>query len=600
MLENCPALSVGDSGLKTAGICLAVDHGPRHDPEGSGRLAHALEHLLMAYPLVGADSLCEHIERLGGRTNAETGLEHMLFHAQVLAEDLEEVLDLLLRAVTEPRHAPRIFASERSVVLQELAAAADPADVVQDAFLAVLFANHPLGRPVGGTTDEVEALDLPAVSEGHLKRFLPRRSVPAVVAPCTPANLPHGAATAPRRSGGRRGDTVPLKDLSRTPHRWADEFTWVSVGGSPSSLLHRTLRGERGLAYSFQAWDRGYAEAGAWRVLVGADTGHGDAIFGVVTTTLSDLAESGPVRGRSGRGPAPGMQPDRVRHRQPTGPRPELACRAGVLRKHADLAYVADGRLEPVRREPQYLVTYCDPALAADGSWWSALPHIASAGHPAARTVGARVPAGVELPPPWHRHTPYVRYVRGTGAAACGRGVLHGRRDPGGRRTRHRCRPLARAGPGGCGHGPGGYGHQRVPSRRRRPTARHTWPPRLRGPDEGLAVGHATLLCQERDEVTGRDFVELFDVLVEAGDAVRGEAVGMPAAASAQHAHDVGPPLIGHVVHTAGSTPTDREEHVVASPTARGWGVDHVFWCRSLAGQSAGGPGKGEQEGVPR
>ncbi|MCP9206543.1 M16 family metallopeptidase [Streptomyces sp. NEAU-Y11] len=319
MLDHTSISSVVDPGLRTAGICLAVDYGARHDPVEHGGLAHVLEHLLMANPLRGAESLCERVERLGGRANAETGLEQMLFHAQVLAEDTEDVLDLLLRAVTRPEHDAGVLEAEKTVVLQELAAmAADPVDVVQDAFLADLFPGHPLGRPVGGTAAQVGALDLTAVTEGHRERLLPSRAALVVVAPFTPQNLPAaaeaatGAAAPPLPRPAVALDTAPRHSAPR----WADDFTWVAVGarsavtgaterhrfqilaelfgGSPSSPLYRLLRGEKGLAYSFQAWDRNYTESGAWRVLVGADTGKGEAVIEAVTRALEEMATHGP------------------------------------------------------------------------------------------------------------------------------------------------------------------------------------------------------------------------------------------------------------------------------------------------------------------
>ncbi|WP_159002124.1 M16 family metallopeptidase [Streptomyces sp. NRRL B-3229] len=320
LLEQLSTHLVVDDRLRTAGICLAVDYGARNDPDGRGGLAHCLEHLLMAYPVNAGGSLSEHVERLGGNANAETGLEHMLFHAQVLAEDTEKVLALLQDAIWRPQHDADLVDSELEVVLQELAAAAaDPLDVVQDAFLADLFPGHPLGRPVGGSVDEVRSLGIADIAAGHQEYFLPSRGALVVVAPEAPAGLPAGATVGgPQSIAPRR--TVP-QPLGRVAHRspaWPDTFTWVSVGGrsaaagapgshsyqvlaelfggSPSSPLYRTLRGERGLAYSFQAWHRGYTEAGAWRILVGTDAGKGEEVVDVVTEALGTMARGGPAR----------------------------------------------------------------------------------------------------------------------------------------------------------------------------------------------------------------------------------------------------------------------------------------------------------------
>ncbi|MGW5695316.1 hypothetical protein ACWEWX_31575 [Streptomyces asiaticus] len=90
----------------------------------------------------------------------------------------------------------------------------------------------------------------------------------------------------------------------------------------------------------------------------------------------------------------------------------------------------------------------------------------------------------------------------------------------------------------------------------------------------GRPVGHATVLASLHDDATGRDFVELFDVLVDDVEgASRLRAVLV--AAAARHAQGLGRPLLGHVVHGGGD---DVGAPVVAMLSNRGWDVDHVYW----------------------
>ncbi|TVZ84919.1 pitrilysin family protein [Streptomyces sp. BK340] len=305
-----------DEQLRTTSICVAIAYGARHDPAGRGGLAHMLDHLLMAAPVGDTGPLVQHIESLGGSANAETGLEHMLFYAQVAAEDADEVADLLLRSLLSPVLDAATLEAERSAVLQELAAAeADPADVVQDAFLGAIFADHPLGRPVGGTVPEITSLDLDAVVRGHRERFLTAPMALAVVGPRLPralAGLPTG-----RRAESAPPAPVPLGAVRASQPAWPNSSGWVAVGGrshgladanrhryavlanllggSAYSVLYQELRVAAGLAYSFQAWDRGYTEAGAWRVLIGVERGNGPKAVDIVTHELSRLAHQGPT-----------------------------------------------------------------------------------------------------------------------------------------------------------------------------------------------------------------------------------------------------------------------------------------------------------------
>src|SRR6185437_11643708 len=62
------------------------------------------------------------------------------------------------------------------------------------------------------------------------------------------------------------------------------------LGSSSASLLYRRLRNEKGLAYSFHAWERGYTEAGAWRLLVGIDRGNGPEADKVIRELIQRIA----------------------------------------------------------------------------------------------------------------------------------------------------------------------------------------------------------------------------------------------------------------------------------------------------------------------
>ena len=185
-----PVIPAVDERLKTTSLSLSVGYGARHDPVEFGGIAHLLEHLLMSTPVAGLPSFSEHVERLGGYANAQTAPELMQFYAQVHADDADEIAELLHTAVLTPSFDAKLLDAERTVVLQELATgAADPADAVQDAILAELFAGHPLGRPVGGVPAELEAMTVDDVRREHTNTFLRSPMVLVVVGPRIPKPL---------------------------------------------------------------------------------------------------------------------------------------------------------------------------------------------------------------------------------------------------------------------------------------------------------------------------------------------------------------------------------------------------------------------------
>ncbi|WP_393086576.1 M16 family metallopeptidase [Streptomyces sp. LN704] len=320
---SVPLLAVVDERLKTTSICFALAHGSRDDPEGRGGIAHLLEHLVMSCPLGGdgpAVSFSEYVERRGGQANALTGLEVMLYYAQMHADDAEDVAAALLRAVFEPVLDHHTLDLERAVVLQELAAAAaDPSDVVQDAVLAGLFPGHPLGRPVGGEPGQLAAVTAQELTAVHRDRFVRAPGALVVVGPRVPRVLAEAAVF----EAGQPVDPLPRVPLATTgagdplPDPGEANFTWLCfgarspradvagraaygvlahlLGSSPSSLLYRTLRSEHGLSYSFHAWDRGYREAGAWRLLIGTEASAAGRVRSLVDELLTGVAGQGPA-----------------------------------------------------------------------------------------------------------------------------------------------------------------------------------------------------------------------------------------------------------------------------------------------------------------
>ncbi|MFI6447994.1 M16 family metallopeptidase [Kitasatospora sp. NPDC050543] len=319
--SGIPCLFDTEHSRRTTGLCLAIGYGGRHDPAGLEGSAHLLEHLLMSVPLSGGRSLSERIEALGGQCNASTGPESLLFFAEVLNEDAPAVARWMADAVLRPELSTELLASERRVVLQELAAAAaDPSDTVQDLFMAELFAGHPLARPCGGTVDSVGEATVAGLRDIHAHATTTRPLAFAASGGADPAALrqsvassalaavdtPAPPATPPQTS------RPPMTGTHHTPDRWPDRFCWFVagargpavdderryaytvlahlLGASPVSVLYRRLRGEHALAYAFRSWSRSYSDAGAWRMMAGSEPDNAPRIVDVLREELARVA----------------------------------------------------------------------------------------------------------------------------------------------------------------------------------------------------------------------------------------------------------------------------------------------------------------------
>lgn len=261
----------------------------------------------------------------------------------------------------------------------------------------------------------------------------------------------------------------------------------------------------------------------------------------------------------------------------PTTVSPAYLARAHEQRMRAEIAhhvYVAGAQTDPVTREQGCLVEYAAPELLATPTALAELERQLATAHPEASALLLRAPGDTQLPAPWR---PSLSYVRFTGSVPQAPSLSDG---------------LAVA-PAGPEHDAlvlgwlaraiaDGYGSGNIPAAELVDAAATDV---LDAPDrvsflltrDGRPVGHASVLTEAQDEVTGTEFIDLFDLLVEESDVVRPGTAALVAACAA-FAAERGRPLFGNVVHD-GAGP-DSGARVVASLLERGWCLDHRFWRR--------------------
>lgn len=294
-----------------------VPRGSRHESAAGQGATHFLEHLLFkGTQRRSARQIAETFDEIGGESNAATAKEHTHYYARVLGQDLPQALECVLDMVTGARLEAADFELERGVILDELAMALDdPSERVHDAFAAELFGDHPLGRPVGGTSETVSAIDLPSIHEHYQLGYTPDQLVIAaagdlrheevceLVSTCLrrldspwPAwreplleARPARAVPAPpdegdealgaRMAGGgvQRGVkklkiSAPFEQThlilggfglpNGHPQRAVATVLETILGGGMSSRLFQEIREERGLAYNTYTFTVSYQRSG--------------------------------------------------------------------------------------------------------------------------------------------------------------------------------------------------------------------------------------------------------------------------------------------------------------------------------------------------
>lgn len=110
--------------------------------------------------------------------------------AQVLTENRDEALDLLRRAITEPRFDQAAMDRVRAQVIAGIESdALDPDSIASDRFYAAAFPGHPYGSSLSGTIDSVTALTRDDLVAAHRNAFVRDRIHVAAVGDITAAEL---------------------------------------------------------------------------------------------------------------------------------------------------------------------------------------------------------------------------------------------------------------------------------------------------------------------------------------------------------------------------------------------------------------------------
>ena len=177
--NGLPLYRIGVEGTRAVTLLVAFDAGARTErPEENG-MAHFLEHLVFKggkkYPTYR--DVNEAAERIGAVLNAYTSHDLVAFHITARAARAMEAADLLSDFVGRAQIDAGELDRERGVVVQEIARSDDqPATVAEHLIDEAAFGDHPLGRPVLGTTEHIRDLfTRESVVSFRTRRWAPTR-----------------------------------------------------------------------------------------------------------------------------------------------------------------------------------------------------------------------------------------------------------------------------------------------------------------------------------------------------------------------------------------------------------------------------------------
>jgi predicted Zn-dependent peptidase len=311
--------------VRSAAFGIWAGIGSRDEAVQDAGATHYLEHLLFkGTHRRTALEISAAMDAVGGDLNAFTAKEYTCYYARVLDQDLPLAVDIVSDMVTSSLITSEDVDAERGVVLEEIAMRDDdPGDLVHDEFSIALYGDEPLGRPILGTVESINALTRDGVARYYREHYLPPNLVVAAA-----GNIDHDEIV--RLVSAAFRDVLTADDLPAAPRiggvptptlqdvrviekdteqahlvlggpgvartderRFALGVLNAALGGGMSSRLFQEVREKRGLAYSVYSYTSQYADTGNFGVYAGCQPGKADEVLAICRDEIAKAAANG-------------------------------------------------------------------------------------------------------------------------------------------------------------------------------------------------------------------------------------------------------------------------------------------------------------------
>ena len=310
--------------VRSVTIGVWLTRGSRHEPEANAGIAHFVEHMLFkGTETRSAEDIAQGIDSIGGQLDAFTAKEYAAYYIKVLDEHLPLAVDLLSDIVLHPAFPVEEVEREKKVILEEFKMVEDtPDDLVHEVFTEHFWKGHPLGRPILGTRESVQALTQPAIRAYFSGAYTAGNLVIAAAGNIEHARvreLVKSGFSTLQASGVAVGEHPPAsipevivrtKDIEQShicigtngyPQDHDDRYvTYIMntvLGGSMSSRLFQNIREKRGLAYAVFSGLAAYRDAGALTVYAGCGADQVDEVIDLVVDELRTMKASQVLEG---------------------------------------------------------------------------------------------------------------------------------------------------------------------------------------------------------------------------------------------------------------------------------------------------------------
>lgn len=204
--------------LRTVSVVVAFGVGSRHEPPEDSGLTHLLEHMVYRgterFP--SAYDLNRAIEALGGDLDGATMSDATTFAVTIPPASLESALDVMSEVFVSPRFEQ--LEVEKRIVREEILEGLDEDGACIDAddlSRARIWGDHPLGRPIIGSEERIDAFTVADLRRHFERVFVAGNAVLSIAGPIDPEDA---FAAAARAFGRLRGGAIEAPLAPPEPH----------------------------------------------------------------------------------------------------------------------------------------------------------------------------------------------------------------------------------------------------------------------------------------------------------------------------------------------------------------------------------------------
>ncbi|MFO7964013.1 MAG: pitrilysin family protein [Desulfobacterales bacterium] len=277
---------------------LLMDAGAWRDPPRKAGLANlTAESMLLGTEIRSVSEINEMLDYLGASLDVSCSFDYTVLSLKSLKKEFSRSFDLFLEILTGPSFPAEEIRQEKERILGIIASETDaPTRYAMKRFREAVYLDGPYSRPVKGTESTLSALDREDVSRFYRSFYQPKTAILSVVGDITAqevrdnllprlsqwenAEIPDRSVDTQFASGPKMTkEDRPLSQANivlghRGIQRNAPDYYAVSVmnrilgGGGLASRLMKTVRIEKGLAYSVYSTFSARKYPGAFRVVL--------------------------------------------------------------------------------------------------------------------------------------------------------------------------------------------------------------------------------------------------------------------------------------------------------------------------------------------